>query len=206
MWMAAAILLCSAAEPAASVCPDPAAVLTAERLSALERGEMVAVKSAKKDSGGNSSAQGLVIVLIHRPLAVTWGYLKDYEKFPEYMPRITKVEVYHKDGPTTGLKETLKVAWKTVVYHLLQTEEAGETECRLTWTLDPSRESDIASTDGCWILRAHGEDKTIALYTLHADSGMRVPQFLENYLMNRDLPGVAEALKQRVESDGTWKR
>lgn len=201
----ALFLICLGAEAPASVCPDAGAVLTAERLAALERGEMVTVKEVKKDAGGNSSGQGLVLTLIDRPLAVTWGYLKDYEKFPEYMPRITKVEVYHKEGATTGLKETLKVGWKTVVYNILQTETESATECRLTWTLDGSRESDIAATDGCWILRAHG-GKTIAMYTLRADSGMKVPQFLENYLMNRDLPGVVEALKRRAESDGAWKR
>jgi hypothetical protein len=35
---------------------------------------------------------------------------------------------------------------------------------------------------------------------------MAVPKFVSQMLLKQDLPSVVDALKQRVESGGTWKK
>lgn len=179
--------------------------LTPENLAKLEKGKIVTFFERVKDENGKTKGRGVTLGLIGRPLDDVWKVLLDYKAHSEYLPRVIKTEIYQeeKDGET-GICETLKVLWKEVEYHVLQRrDDAAHT---LTWRLDTSRKNDIADTFGQWRLLAHGEGKCIAAYVLHVDTGMAVPQFVEDFLTRGDLPDVVEAVRKRAESGGQYKK
>lgn len=186
------------------VVPDPAPLMTEARLAEMAQGEILVLKQDTASKGKGTAGSGLAMTLIDAPVDAVWGYLVDFEKQPEYMPRIETAVAYSEDGNETGIKQTVKVAWKTVIYHILETRD--KENYILRWRLDHSKENDIAETVGSWQLVPYQETKTVAIYSLNVDSGMRVPKFIENFLMTRDLPGLLEALKLRSESGGTYKR
>ena len=200
-----ATALLTGSEAAANyVVPDPEPLMTAENLAKMEQDEVLLLKSDTATNGESVAGTGLAMALINAPVDAVWGYLIDYASQPEYMPRILTAESYPVEGDETGIKQTVKVAWKTIVYHIRQTVD--EEKHLLRWRLDHEKENNIAETVGSWQLLPHEEEKTIAVYSLNVDSGMRIPKFLENYLMRRDLPGLIEALKLRAESGGTYKK
>lgn len=108
-----------------------------------------------------------------------------------------------KDGKI-GIKQGVKVLWKKIIYHVLQTNDNATHT--MTFTLDKSQKNDIAATDGQWVLRPYGEGKCLAVYSLALDTGMPVPRFIQNMLLNQDLPDTMMSIKKRAESDGKYKK
>ena len=180
-------------------------LLTAERLAELEKGEAVVVKAKEREGekkGAAASAAALAV--INKPAKAVFDTLLDFEAQSEYMPRVTEVSRYDTEPGFIGVYQKLKVAWKTVEYYLRMTVKADALQ--LSWTLDPAKESSIKTTDGIWTILPWGDNRSIAVYELDVDTGMAVPRFIAQALLNSDLPGVLDALKQRVESGGTWKK
>jgi carbon monoxide dehydrogenase subunit G len=182
---------------------DPSTYLTPENLKKVEAGEMATLFDRNKE-GGKSAGQGIVIGLINKPMDAVWKVLLDVNAHPEYMPRVVKTEVYDTGTEEIGVKETLKILYKSVSYHVLQRND--ETTHKSTWRLDPGKKNDIADTYGYWALFPHGDTQTIAVYAVHVDSGLPVPQIVEDFLGRQDLPGVVRAVKNRTESDGKYKK
>jgi ribosome-associated toxin RatA of RatAB toxin-antitoxin module len=184
--------------------PPEHPLLTPELLAELEKGEAVIAKSHEKGEEGNDAASASALGLIEKPAADVWTVLNDFEKQPEFMPRLEKVERYETTQPTIGLNHTLKVLWKRVNYHLLM--EVDNAAMRQSWKLDDSKKNDIKTTIGTWTLLPWGDDRCIVVYDIEVNTGMAVPKFVSQMLLKQDLPSVVDALKQRVESGGTWKK
>jgi len=183
---------------------EPREFLTEDAISKLETGEILLYKQSELDDRGHARGGGLSIGLIDAPPENVWDTLRAVETHTEFFPRLRRVDQYLSEDNTIGLDCTLKVAWKKVDYHVLQTFNPDE--WTMTWRLDESKENDIEDTFGAWILVPHNDNQTIVFYRFHADTGMFIPGFLERHLINRDLPEVVRALKKRVESGGEWER
>lgn len=184
--------------------PPEHPLLTPERVTQLEAGEIVLVKM-KEDSGEKSaSAKAAVMGVINKPAKDAWATLTAFGTEPEFMPRVETVEKYDTAPPHVGLHFMIKVAWKKINYYLLMTLDAAA--MRMTWVMDETKPNEIAAASGSWLVLPWGEDRCIAIHETAVDTGMAVPKFIAQMLMNQDLPGVIEALKQRVESGGTWKK
>ncbi|MFM1921350.1 MAG: hypothetical protein RLZZ303_2984 [Candidatus Hydrogenedentota bacterium] len=180
-------------------------LLTPERIAELERGETVVVKAKEREGEKKSAAaSAAALAVINKPARMVFDELLAFEQQPEYMPRLVEVSRYEIDPATIGLQHKLKVVWKTIEYHLRMTVNADQ--LHMAWTLDPAKENGIKTTDGAWTILPWGDDRCIAVYELDVDTGMAVPKFIAQALLNSDLPGVLDALKQRVESGGTWKK
>lgn len=182
---------------------DPSFYLTPENLKKAEAGNLVTIFDRNKE-GGKSAGQGVVLGLIDRPVDAVWKVLVDSKAHPEYMPRVVKTETYDSDTGEIGIQETLKVLYRSVRYHVLQRND--DAQHRITWRLDRSKKNDIADTSGYWAIVPHGDTQSIAIYAVHVDSGLPIPQFVEDFLSRQDLPGVVQAVKKRVESDGQYKK
>lgn len=178
--------------------------ITPERRAALDAGEILRVEVAGEEEGDDQRASGIVMLVINRPAEEAFARIRDVSDQHEYMPRVESIVTYGDSDNPQGQKQTLKVAMRTVVYHILV--QRDDEKNFLTWHLDASQENDIAATTGYWYFMPWGEGKCLAVYHVFADTGMRVPKWLANWLMNRDMPGVAENLKKRVESDGKWEK
>lgn len=199
------VIVClAAAVHAQQPAPPEHPLITAERWEQITAGNAVVEKLKVSQDESRGGAKAVVFQLINAPAQKVFETLLQFENQPEYMPRLQKVVPYEMPAPERGYEFTVKVAWKTVRYHLRVTPRP-ET-LRVQWTLDDSRKNDIKTTFGSWDIVPWGEDKSVAVYQLEVDTGMPVPKFVAQMLLNQDLPGVVEALKKRVESGGTYKK
>lgn len=178
--------------------------LTAEQKAKLEKGDVVILKNKVNDQGAKVTSNSTALVVVNKPVADVWPVISGYEKLPEFIPRLILSEKYAEKDGKIGIRQCLKVLWKKVNYHVLQTEDAANHV--LMFDLDKSQKNDIAETSGRWELHAQGDDKCLAVYTLALDTGMPVPRFIQNMLLNQDLPATMNAVKKRAESGGTYKK
>lgn len=183
---------------------DVDAMLNEANKKKLDAGKVVITKSKVDDAGEKVISNSAAMVVINKPVEAVWAVLRDIEKLPEFIPRMIASEKYTQSGNVVGIRQTLKVLWKKVTYNVLQEEDTENHT--LSYKLDKSQKNDIAETQGQWILRPYGNDQTLAVYTLALDTGMPVPRFLQTMLLNQDLPGTLNAIKQRAETDGKYKK
>lgn len=205
MALGIAVVLCLAAVGAAEEkAAGATAGLTPEQIGRLEQGKVVVFKKGSKDAQGNSLGKGQVMMLVNKPRDEVLKYIRDHDAWPEFMPHLVKIEEYYKKDNEVGVKETLRILFKKIQYYILQTydEKAGT----LTWRLDKSKKNDIKDTTGSWTIKPYGKDRCLIDYSVVVDSGIPIPKFIENFLFNRDLPGVVKAVKKRAESNGAYKK
>jgi len=181
---------------------DIDAALTKANRKKLDAGKAIIVKNTVDDAGTKVISNSGAMVVINKPIDAVWLVIKDFEKLPEFIPRMVLSEKYSEKDGVVGIRQALKIFWKTVNYNVLQKEDAENHT--LTFELDKSQKNDIAETRGQWILRPYGEDKCLAVYSLALDTGMPVPRFIQNMLLNQDLPATMNAIKQRAETDGKY--
>ncbi len=174
-------------------------LMTQEQLERLEAGKVVLSKKGSKDEKGNDRGRARAMILVEKPPQALWNCIRNYKEQPEYMPHLVKAEKYFEEGNRVGLQQTLKILYKKVTYHILQTFDHENKY--MTWRIDTTRENDIENTEGSWRFVEYGSGRTVAIYTVSVDSGMSIPGFLANFLLNRDVPKVVKALKERAESD-----
>lgn len=162
------------------------------------RGEMYATPDGKR------AGKGVAFVIIDKAPEAAWAVLTDYQKMPEFMPRLHKVTIKQKTPERMKVLQELKIMFKTVEYTLdLQFNHEKK---RMDWTLDKSVENDIKDTFGSWDFIPFENGKTLVAYTIAVNTGVAIPQFLEDYLTKKDLPEVLLSMKRRVESGGKYRR
>lgn len=184
--------------------PDIDRILTADNIDRLQAGEILRFSQKSIKIKGSTVGGGYAMGIIEREPEVVWAILTDFEKHPEYMPRLRAVHVGEKQGETLPIRHTIKVLTKKVSYNLIQTLDE-QTHC-LSWRIDPEKENDIRETVGSWQLRPYENGQCLAVYSVFVNSGHRVPNFIEHYFTRRDMPNVIQALKKRVESNGTYTK
>lgn len=189
---------------ASAMTVDIDAALTPANKKKLDSGEAVILKTKVDDKGAKVISNAAAMVVVNKPLDQVWPYLVAFDKLPEFIPGLIQSEKYTEKDGAIGIKQCYKVLWKKVVYHVLQVND--EEKHTMTFSLDKTQKNDIAETQGQWVLRPYGEGKTLAVYSLALDTGMPVPRFIQNLLMNKDLPGTMNAVKRRAESDGKYKK
>lgn len=189
-------------DPVAAILKD----LSAKDQQKLEDGEVVFVSSSEKDADGAQVGIGWAIGVINAKPEAVWPVLDNFADYPEYMPRVDSVERYEIKGDAEhfGLTYTLGILFTKQIYHIKQRNDKAAME--ITWQKDPDKTDDFTKNDGHWILRAHGEGKTLALYSIDVRIKSIIPKGVQNFLMKRDLPDVVDALKQRVESGGKYSK
>lgn len=178
--------------------PDTAALLTPENIAKLEAGETLSLKVGMDQKGGTSKGGGSVMVLVDRPVETLWAHLLNYAAYPEFLPRVKKVECYLNEPDKLGLKISARIVIRGLVQHVINTLD--KEHLAITWVLDKTKENDIRDTAGAWMLVPHGEGKTILVYAIQIDMGWALPNWLENFMIRRDLPGFVESLKEYAES------
>jgi ribosome-associated toxin RatA of RatAB toxin-antitoxin module len=178
--------------------------VTAAEWSTLEKGEVVAKTETYKTADGKDAGRGRAWIVINATPDACFATLKKYEDVPQYMPRVKKVTFLERSDAAYTVVQEIKVAFSTYRYSMKFAFDAAAKS--MSWSLNKAYKNDIKDTTGRWLFLPMDGGKTLLDYTVAADTGAAVPEFLANYLTKRDLPDVLQSFKKRVESGGKWTR
>lgn len=134
-----------------------------------------------------------------KPAAV-FEVLTDYERFPEFMPLVQRVDVLERGPRHAVLRFKMRyLNW----FDIEQTDRR---------TLHPYDRIDYVGVAGAlrevrgdWRL-APERDGTRATYTAQVDPGVPVPGPITGALVKRGLPGLLDGVRRRAESGGRWRK
>lgn len=177
--------------------------LTPANLAELEKGEIILLDQTYTDAEGKTRGKGFAIIMVNASKEKAWKYLTDFANYKQFMPRIIVSDIYHNADGKVGVSYVLKVLFKKVKYHCMHSfdKEKGV----IKYWLDNNQKNDIVSTEGMWIIIPKG-DKCLIAYTVAVDTGIAIPQAIQDFLTKKDLPNVVKAAKLRIESGGKYTK
>ena len=133
-------------------------------------------------------------IIINTPVSVLYNVITDYEKYPEFLQEVSKVEIVSRTGNIVRAKYTVKLI-KTISYVIDLTENENAS---VKWNLVES--SIMKSNVGGWTLKDLGDGRTEATYGLDVVvKGLFVPGSIRTKLTEGTLPSTLEAFKNRAE-------
>ncbi len=162
-----------------------------KQAAALADGKVVMIEEDK--GGTNKFVMGVALVNAE-PKAV-WDLLLDNE-FMKTSSSAIEDAVFYDDRTEDGVRRmgiawTLKVAFSEVKYFTMR--EYHIAEGHMTWTLDPSKENDLASTEGSYTtLPGPKAGTTYLIYRSFFDAGRSMPTWVEESIAEK---GIKKYLK-----------
>lgn len=133
-------------------------------------------------------------VVINTPMEKVFAVIKDYERYPEFLPEVKSTRISNRQGDEVNVHYEVDVL-KKIRYTLRLKEEPPS---RISWTFV---EGDLMRDNrGHWLLEDLGGGKTRATYNIEMKLGPLVPKSIVNALVDSSLPKMLEAFKKRAES------
>jgi ribosome-associated toxin RatA of RatAB toxin-antitoxin module len=137
---------------------------------------------------------------IHAPLATVYGVLADPKPSAEFLPYVVRVAI-EKD-----------LAGEQLIRYRARHFGFFDTEYWQGRRLEPpnriafwQHKGPFRRVEGQWSLRAV-VDGTQTTYRVQVDPGWPVPGPIQNLLLKQGLPALADAIRRRSESGGTWQK
>ncbi len=154
---------------------------------------------------GKDSGRGVGAIVIDRPLHEVWAVLIHYEDKAEYQPRVEKVWVLEKQPDRLKVRMQIDASISTARYTaLFQLDHAAHS---IHWTLDKTApDNTVADIDGGYQLAEISDTRTLVVYRTWVDAGRAVPRSIQNYIARKSIPNLLRAIKNRIESGGTWRK
>jgi len=149
-------------------------------------------------------------IIIDAPIDKVWETIKDFEKYPEFMPSTaaTKVLKEGKEGTDVRYKIAFKFSvLKWEVEYVLRHTFVDKKE--LTWTLVNSKNDKIKTTFGKWQLFPGSKKTTLAFYSAYSDiksiswvikTALEAEPSMEMAINSSSCVMVLKALKNWVET------
>ena len=144
------------------------------------------------------------IAIFKQPKKRVYDLMIESDRQVLYLPRITDAKAV--DTPPNGMlvEFKLKVVFSKFIYytrHWFYPEYS-----RVEWALDPTYKSDIKLQEGYWQLYEVGPNLTVGEYGTKIDTGVAVPQFIQDFLARKDIPKAMTAFRAYMDSNGTFRR
>jgi len=101
----------------------------------------------------------------------------DYDKYPEFMPNVNKVDILEQAGNTAILDFTLDLPLGKVKKYRLRITllESDSETAKIQWTSLPwpglKPEEAIKETSGYWLLKSRSPKMTLLLYQVYTNPG-----------------------------------
>jgi carbon monoxide dehydrogenase subunit G len=181
------------------------AEVTQEEWKRLQKGEVIIKEVPARNPDGSQRMDFQAKIFVKADRKTTWKHLRDYEKFPEFMPNTIVCKIIKKDGEVYWVHYEVKVMKIRVKYDLRV--EGKELYKRIEWKLDKSKPHTIRNTYGYWLLEdAPGGAGAVISYSAFVDTGIPAPEALAKKAAKKSFPQIVKNVKKRVESGGTWKK
>lgn len=183
----------------------PGAGLTEKEVAEALGGKVPARSESFTAPSGKTTGRGLGAIVIHRPVAEVWQTLVRFEDRAAYMPRLLSVAVLERAGHRLRVRQEVDASVKKVRYTAwFEIDERGRT---IHWTIDrTARDNGIKDVDGEYRLFEIDAGRCLLVYRTWLDPGLAVPAFIQRYMAVKSIPNLLRAIKQRVESGGTWQK
>ena len=133
-------------------------------------------------------------VVINTPVEKVFAVIKDYERYPEFLPEVKSTRLSNRRGDEVDVLYEVDVL-KRIRYTLRLKEEPPN---RISWTFVEGEV--MRDNRGHWLLEDLGGGKTRATYNIEMKLGPLVPKSIVNVLVDSSLPKMLEAFKKRAES------
>lgn len=161
-------------------------------LAKIARGEVV-VRSLPSEN--TTAGRVWAAIAIAAPIATVWAVMLDVEHAPEFVPGLRRARRIERQDTSEIIEHTVKHSWllPEVTYRF-------RADYRPPEQIDFHRISgDLRAMTGTWTLRATTDGRgTIVTYAVYLDPGFLVPQWLVRQSLERNLPAVLRATRQRV--------
>ncbi len=140
-------------------------------------------------------AQASKSVVVNVPPEKMFAVIVDYEKYPEFLPEVKKIQVTGGQGSIKDVTYTVDIKAKLITYTLRHTAEPPG---KLSWTMIKGEM--MKGNDGTWMLKQGPQPGTTeATYTIDLKLSSLVPGFIEKALAEQQLPGLLANFKGRAE-------
>ena len=149
---------------------------------------------------GSDVPKAIVKGVINAPPQRVWDIVSNCDRYEGRLPRIRAAREIERSGNTVVCEVTVALPFpiSDLTARTRATHTEGPREWRREWTLI---EGDYQRNDGSWVLTPFQGDpnRTLAVYTVHAEPNSRVPQRLRNRAQESSLPDVIETLRNLTE-------
>lgn len=167
----------------------------ASEISRLENGEIIAKSLSKQLKAPLRGAEAKVI--INAPVEKVWCVIENQEKYPLIFPKFKKVSVLETKNSMQKIVAAIKLApiLPTFKYILLIDETDKYKKIKFN-----KIEGCFNKLYGVFELEPYGNNKTIFTYRMFFDSGIRLPDFVGQNGLTKDLPEIMKNVKKRAEN------
>ena len=160
--------------------------------SLLDAGEIVMLSPS-------ATATARAAVEIDASPGRVWQVISDPVHLRASTRSVKTLTVHSDQTGADGVREqklgyVLKVGLGEVRYNVIRRYDLARN--RMTWTLDTTRENDIAATEGLWTLHPTGDGDTLFLYEARLDSGRAIPAFIQDELTEQSLKRFLSYVQQ----------
>jgi hypothetical protein len=175
--------------------------LTAKEQERLARGKLVL-----RTERGSEDGSGLItgVIEINASIDEVWKLLLQFELVPQASKAVKEVTRYidqpGKGGARdVGIRYQVKIAWVNISYYIHH--DIYSQQNYLNWTLDPTKEHDIARTDGSYSLWPGAKPGSARfVYITEVDTGRNIPDWIEEELTESSLKRFLVFIKKQAES------
>jgi len=181
-----------------------------DRFSPEQRQKLLnnnAVYESKLTTGPDASTKGIgaASVLINAPIDQCYKMFLEFDKQYLFFPRLKVSKILSSSGNTTVIYKELDYRIATIRYtHILTADPADH---RVDFVTDPKGANDIKFSQGYFKFEKIDDSRSLFSYGLvKFDAGVRIPEFIQNYMTSKDLPVMALSLKKWIESRGKWEK
>jgi ribosome-associated toxin RatA of RatAB toxin-antitoxin module len=159
------------------------------------------------DTAGKDGRTFEAIGLINASRGAVFQVLADYNKYPEFMPRVSHIEIVEKSGNESIVNYTLKLPLgKIKKYRLRIYASEGKNQLSLIqWQLQKwpelKSEETIRDTTGYWRIEEKTQNSSLVLYHVYTDPGP-IPfgfGWIVDILSKKSVPEVLLQTKYRTE-------
>lgn len=183
----------------------PVAGLTEAEMEQVLAGKVPVRSETFTTQSGKSAGRVFGAIVIDKPVADVWAIISRYEDKAEYMPRLKEVTVLDKQPDKVRCKMVVDASVTTARYTAIYTLD--EKERTIRWNLDKTAtDNTINDVEGEYKMIELDAGRTLVAYRTWVDSGKAVPRFIQDYMAKKSVPDMLKAVKQRVESGGTYKK
>lgn len=142
-------------------------------------------------------------VIFTKPRERVIALVTDPGRQLEWRPGLDSVETVERNGAKRVDEVRMRVMFRELAYRVEYLRD--DSTQRITWTLDPRFDNDLARFDGFWEFYAMEDGTTLGRFGTRVDAGAALPAVLQRSLTRRNVVDTMEACKKWVDSDGRWR-